>query len=144
MRMNGLGPRLEELLSVLFEPLRAKSGAVSTKRGLPVYSESDHIRFCGRYLGGSFSELGLLEVRTGGGIYVARSACLRAVERYEGGLDVEIEVQRDYFRTGARALIRSFEEFGGEYLFDRLELIAYRRGAVDAALLEEARTLEQG
>jgi hypothetical protein len=135
---------LEAMLSELFAPMRTSKGEVSRKGGLAVYSDADHIVFCGRYLGRSFRESALLEVRLGRGIHSAKARCLRAVRWFEAGLDVPQLIRRESFREGARFMIRAFEEFGGEYLFDQLELMAYQRGAVDVALLEEARTLEQG
>jgi len=82
-------------------------------------------------------------------IAALRECRLVALDRKAAGLDVRHEVKRERFRIDARHTIRYFEEFGsapnrsGDELFDQVELMAFKAGAVDVAILEEAETLTE-
>ena len=150
MRVNhdGLGDRLAVMLAELYTPQKTKAGGVATEKGVPLYSDSDHSEFCSRFLGGSVSRASLAEVLKGRGCMYVKTLCAKSVDRFMSGEDVVQSVKRDNFRRDARQAIWFYEEFGlcpdgsGEFIFDSLEVLAVKRGAVDVAILDEAAILQ--
>jgi hypothetical protein len=143
--------QIETWLAELYSPNRTAAGEIakSARGNRPTYSLADHIDFCCHYLGRMISPDNLLDVRCESGYGGNVRLCRVALDRKAAGLDVRHEVKRDRFRVNARHVIRYFERFGsapnrsGDELFDQVELMAFKAGAVDVAILEEAETLTE-